>query len=582
MFIMLVDIDSSLVDSSTTYEIPAVIIFGFDSTFAQKNLCITQETEPDYFNLDFSDALFKMPCLDINLGRAQPFMLFCQGQTTRFSNIFLNNHMLNDRLFNGFNLDRLSVQFAEKIILTSDQMHRRGLNIVSKVNHYDRPFSFVQYTTGSFGTNLYTADLSRPITNDLGFYLSGLHWTAAGHRLNNDHEISSFYTNFYLQKIIPSRFDIIYCSGTTGFPGTDQDTLNGTVIKDFIDVSLCTGNENHKMTAYYNMNTEEYTNLTAISPFKNTVKNLGIDLANYQKLKGFELDYRLAGALNMIDSDVYGSYDHNSLSLWARLARNINKFILAGSGLFEVENTEDFFSMPKFTIGVDVFDSTFVIGSLSKHYRHPSIAETSIPESIYTQYFTVVGNDLLRPESYWSQELSIKRKNANITLYKHDYDDRIILSIDSNGLYHAENLESWRIIGLESALATTIHLTQNLEKGTTTELSVGYYGNYIFQGDTLPLLPKSNSSVSITFKKQTQKFTIGATLQEQFVNKRQDFSGNEIAGFRTFSGLAFLRIFDLHISFGYNNIFDEEYFFIPNYTMPARNYSLAIKWDFWN
>lgn len=571
-----------MVDSSITYEIPAIINFGFDSTFAQRTLCITQEIEPDYFDLDFPDALFKTPCANMSLGRVQPLMLFCKGQTSRFSQIFLNNHILDDQLFGGFDLNKLSVQFAKQIISTNDQMHTRGLNILSKVNRYDRPFSFVQYTTGSFGTNLYTADLSRPLTNDLGFYLSGLHWTADGHRANNNHAISSFYTNFYLQKFIPSRFDIVYCSSTTGFPGTDQDTLSGTAMKDFIDACFCMGNENHKITLYYNINDEEYANLTAISPFKNTVKNLGIDLANYHKFKGFELDYRFAGALNMIQSDVYGSHDHNSLSLWTRLAKRVNKFILAGSCLFEMKNTEDFYSMPKFTVGVDVFDSTFIIGSLSRHYRYPSIAETHTPNSTFTQYYTVVGNTDLRPEYYWSQELRIKRKNANITLYRHDYDDRITFHADSNGQYHAENLESWQTIGIESALTATIYLIQNLDRETAAVLSFGYYGNYIFQGDTLQLLPKGNSSVSVTFKRRTQKFTIGATLQEQFIDKRQDFFGNEIDAFRSFSGLAFIRLFDLHISFGYNNIFNEEYFYVPNYIMPARNYNLSIKWNFWD
>ncbi|MGB3342242.1 MAG: hypothetical protein WBB37_12280 [bacterium] len=582
MFIILMDIDSSGVDSLKTYEIPAIINFGFDSTLMQKMFHITQEIVPDYFDLDIPDVLYRTPWIVNESGMAQPFILFCRGQTTGFCRIFLNNHELRNHLSGSFDLNLLSVQFAEKLTLSGDQMHAPGLNILTKINRYDRPFSFVQYTTGSFGSNLYTADLSRPLTNDLGFYLSGMHWACDGHRSNTDHKTNSFYTNVYWQKMIPGRLDIIYLSETAGFPGSDQDTLNGIVRKDFIDASICTGNKNHKLTFYYTINSEEYTNLNTLPPFHNTVKNIGIDVANYHDFQGIECEYRFAGALSLVDSDAYGSHNLNSLGLWTRLTKRFNNFILSGSSLFDLKNTEDFYIMPKFTTGIEIFDSVFIYGSLSRHYRPPLIAEIHTPDSLFATYYPLVGNADLRTEYYWSQELSIKRKNAGITLYKHDYDDRIIFHADNNGQYIAQNAESWQTIGIESSLAARIYLTRDLDKETATTIAVGYYGNFIFQGDTLPLLPKGNSSADITFERQTRKFTLGASFRERFTGDRQDLSGNDINAARVFSAVGYIRLLDLYISLRCDNVFDEEYFHIPDYTMPLRNYSLAVKWNFWD
>ncbi len=582
MFIMLMDIDSLGVDSLKTYEIPVIIYFGFDSTLMQRTLNTSQEIVPDYFDLDTPEALQKTPWLFNEPGIIQPFVLSCRGQISGLCRIFLNNHELHNYLSGGFDPDLMSVRFAEKLVLSDDQMHFPGLNFITKINRYDRPFSFVQYTTGSFGSNLYTADLSRPLTNDLGFYLSGLRSTTTGHRSNTDHTINSFYTNFYWQKKIPARLDIMYVSKTAGFPGSDQDTLNGTVRKDFIDASLCTGSKDHKFTFYYSANSEEYANLNTIPPFYNTVKNLGIEAANYHDFQGLECEYRFAGALSLIHSDAYGSHRCSSLSLWTRLTKNLHKFILSGSSLFDVNNTEDLYVMPKLTTGIEIFDSIFIYGSLSRYYRPPLIAETHTPDSLFADYYPLNANPDLKTEYQWSQELGIKKKNACITLYKHDYENLIIFRAENNGRYVAQNIESWQTIGIESSLAARIYIARDMEKETATTIALGYYGNYIFKGDTLALLPKGNSTADITFEKQTRKFTFGATFRERFASEKQGLSGNDIDASRVFSAIGYIRFLDLHISFRCDNVFDEEYSSIPDYSMPLRNYSVSVKWNFWD
>ncbi|MGB3480491.1 MAG: hypothetical protein WBB67_15215 [bacterium] len=582
MFIILVDIDSTIVDSSVTYEIPTIINYCFDSSIAERAVHITQEIVPKYNQVDFADALLNTPLLVMGCGQGQAFAIYRKGQSTKLTKVFLNNHVLSNQLLGNFTLNNLNVQFTDRILLVSDLMHATGLNITTKLNKYDRPFSFIQFTTGSFGSNLYTADLSRPLTNDLGFYLCGLHWNAAGHRPNAQYDLSSFYTNIYWNRFLPTRFDVVYFSGTSGFPGTNQDTLSGTVTSDFIDASFCTGNEHHKLAAYYNVNNEEYSDQSIALPFTNKIRNYGIDFANYHALLDFEVEYRFAGAVSKIQSKPYGSHTPNSLSLWIRLSKVLNRFVFAGSYLFELSNTEDFFNMPKLTMGVDVFDSTFVCGSVSKHYRQPSIAETHTPDSIFVPYYTLSGNADLRTEYYWAQEISVRRRNSSITMYKYDYDDIIIVYADNDSQYIPQNVGSWQTIGIETSLAQRIYLNQDPDKKTATELTVGYWGNYIFQGDTLPLMPKRHSSIYAAFERRTHKFTFGVSLGEQFIGQRQDFFGNNIETSRLFSALGYVRLLDLHLAFGCNNILDEEYFLAPSYDMPSRNYNFSVKWHFWD
>ena len=580
MFIMLMDTDSTGIDSLKTYEIPAIINHAFDSNFTQRIFSIKQEIIPDYYDLDISDALYKMPWSVIRAGMDQPFVLLAKGQVRGHYHVFLNNHRLYNALSGISHFDNIIVQFIDKIYLSSDQMHNAGLNILTKTNHYDRPFSLIQYSTGSYGSDLYTADLSRPLTNDLGFYLSGIHRSTHGHRTNNGHTLNAYYANFYWQKIIPGRMDIIYASKTIGFPGSDQDTLNGNLETDFIDASICTGNDKHKFSFYYTADHQKYLDLNTLSPFHDATKTLGADIANYHSLMSFEGEYRLAGAIDMIESDAYGSYNTSLISYWTRLTKRFNKISLSGSCLLDLRDTEHFYAMPKLMTGIELFDSVFIFGSLARFYRSPTIMETHEPDSEYSDYYPLAGNPDLEPEYYWSWELSAKRNDAYITLYRHDYDDRILLVNDNDGRLIAQNTESWQTIGIESVLSAKLYLSQNIEKEKATMIGVSYYGNYLIRGDTMPLLPKGNSSIDLSIERQTHKYTIGAKIREQFNGTRQDLLNGEIDGSRIFSSIAYLRILDLHFSFRCDNIFNEEYSYIPGYLMPTRNYSLSIKWNF--
>lgn len=582
VLIILVDVDSSFVDSSTTYEIPSIICFGFYASPAERTLHITQDIVPEYYKLDFTDIFHNTPYLVMDLGRGQPFTMYKRGQSTKATKIFLNNHVLSNQLFGDFTLNSLNVHITEQISLMNDHMHATEIDISTKINRYDRPFSFIQFTTGSFGSKRYSADLSRPLTANLGFYLSGLHWNATGHRPNAHYELSSFHTNIYWNKFLPARCDVVYSSGTSGFPGSDQDTLRGTVANEFIDASFCTGNEHHKLAVYFNTSNQKYSNLSIALPFENIVKNYGFDLANQHLNKRFVVRYRLAGALSKIQSSPYGSHTANSLSLWIEISKMLNRFIFSGSNLLELSNTEDFFMMPKLNLGIDVFDSTFIWGSVSKHYRQPSIAETYAPDSIFAPYYTLIGNEDLKTEYYWAQEISIRKRTSSITLYRYDYDDRITVYADSDSYYSPRNVDSHQTIGIESSLMQRIYLNQDVNKEMATHIIVGYWGNYIFQEDTLPLMPKSHSTIYAAFEKRSHKFTFGLTLSEQFIGHRQDFFGNKIAVSRIFSALGYVRLLDLHLAFGCNNILDEDYFSVPTYNMPSRNYNFSVRWNFWD
>jgi hypothetical protein len=582
MFILSMDIDSSGIDSLKRYEIPEVIEFECDPAPWPYRYARIQDIVPDYHIIDTRHALQQTSLIISETSITRPLAVLSQGQINRYPCISLNNHPLHNELLGFIDLDVLSLQCAEKVILRNDQRYPPGIDIKTKTSHYDQPFSFVQYAMGSNNSDMYTADLSRPITDDLGFYLNGTHSTGTGHRPNNGHAANSFYLNCYWLNMIPGRFDIVYSSRTKGFPGTDQDTLDRTMRNNLIDASVCIGGKNHKINIYFNMLSEEGIASDTISLFKNGIKNIGFNTLNHHDLFSIQCDYGFSGVLNMIESDVFDTADQDRLSFWAGITKTFNAFSVSGSGMFDLQNREDLYINPKFVAGMKIIDSIYAFASLARYYRAPSIPETHMPDSAFLSYYPFTADPDLETEYYWAQELGIKNHNLRISLYKHDYDNRIVYRAGPWDEITVQNMRSWQTVGIQSSLGAQVYLAKNETRKTTTVISAEYNADYIFTGYTLPLLPRGTSTASITFERLTPKYTVGCTFQEKFIDEHEVLLANTVAASRVFSALGYIRIVDLYVSLSCRNIFDQTYFFIPDYTMPPRNYSLAVKWNFWD
>lgn len=573
--------DSTAKDSAMVYEIPEIIDFGSDSKI-DRNLHSIQNIIPLDYDLNLTDAFIHTPLISISYGDGQLNLISKRGQYPGHTTLFLNNHRINNPLYGYIDLTKIPVQFIESITVGQNYPGIQGLNVTSKVNHYDRPFSYIKYSTGDFGTNLYNADLTRPITNDLGFYLSGLYWSSHGHSLNDQFEITSFYSNLYYNQIIPMRLDILYFANDHGIPSNTLDTLNASAEDRFLDACLACGNSNHKIALYHTVNNSLYSDATAGVSYTNNVKNYGIENANYHNVKGYEINYRFIGQLSQIESDLYGSHSTHSLILWAALKKSFSRFLLSLSNQGELSNDNTFFYAPEISAGFNLFDSTYLFSTLSRYYRIPSLSETFFPSVMPYSYYYIRGNEDLVPEYYWLQEIGIKRKNCTLTFYKYDYDNLIILQSDNGSYYTPHNIASWQTIGVESHCVARIRLSNHSDTTSITEIAAGYSGNYLFKGDSLPFIPKGNSSIFISFKRKTERFALDLILQEQFVDIRQDIYGQEIPLFRILSAVGTVRFLTLFFILRFDNILDENYAYIPDYTMAPRHLNFTVKWEFWD
>jgi outer membrane cobalamin receptor len=197
-------------------------------------------------------------------------------------------------------------------------------------------------------------------------------------------------------------------------------------------------------------------------------------------------------------------------------------------------------------------------------------------------YYYIRGNEDLVPEYYWSQEIGIKRKNCTLTFYKYDYDNLIVLQPNTDNYYTPQNIASWQTIGVEGHCEVRIRLSNHSDTTSITEIAAGYSGNYLFKVDSLSFIPKGNSSIFISFKRKTERFALDLKLQEQFVGVRQDIYGQEVPLFRILSAVGTVRFLTLSFILRFDNILDEHYAYIPDYTMAPRHLNFTVKWEFWD
>ncbi len=587
MFIILMTEDSTIVDSARVYEIPEILHFGFQSEIGE-GLYSTQNIVPTDYDVNLLDAFSHSPFTVVNFGPGQLNLLSQKGQDPQHVAVHLNNHRIENRLFGYMDLAAFPIQFIDTISVEQDYYGKSGIDLTTKINHYHRPFSQIKYTTGAFETDMYNVDFTRSITNNFGIYISGLYWSSQGHRRNSDFGIGSFYAHINYNQIIPMRFDALYFSNDFGVPGDDFDTLDGSGTDRFIDVCYAVGTDNHRLALYYTSNSKSYDESLSDSLFQTAFKNYGLDFRTCYDIKGYEILWNLLGVRNTIES-AYDldfvpdniSQSENSLRFGIVCNKAFQNVLFSVSNVGEFRNDDDFFYTPRVCLGFKLLESTYLMGAVSKNYRVPSVAEIYFPERIKNSYIYIKGNEKLLPEYSWSQEIGIKGDFFAFTFYKNDYDDLIVLRPDSNDYYYHQNIDTWQTIGVENSLEIPMRLNNRLSK-SVTEVCTGFSGNYLFKGEALPLIPEGNANVFVTFRRNAERFGLGLTVQGQFIGNRQDIYGQGMAPFKVVSLVGAVRFVTLSFILRLDNVFNEEYVFVPHYTMEPRHINFSVKWEFWD
>jgi hypothetical protein len=577
-----ISVDSLAADSLSVYEVPEITNFYMCDTAPPYTIaCMTKSGVFTGHDQSLIDYFFITPFMLHVYGIGQLCTIAQRGNNPEHTVFLLNGHRLSNPLFGYFNTVVLPVQFFESMSIGGDIMtsSSQSINLSSKINHYDKPFSYVNYTFGDFGNTMYNIDFTRPITNDIGFYLSGLYRDFEGYSGHDDFQITSFYTHLYYNQILPMRCDIIFFSNDYGLPHSPVDTLYGRGQDTFLDVSFVAGLHNHRLAAYYTMNENDYS-----EPYAHIslMKNYGIQTRSNHTVHDFIVRYGCTAQRSTVSSDLLGSYNINECALWVQLEKSFSRLFLTVASRGEWISDYDLFYLPKIIIGVDVYDSTYVLGAVSRGFRTPSIAETYESNGISYPYYSIEGNKDLLPEYYWVQEFGIRKKNIFVVnFYQYDFTNRIVTQLDNEGSYIPQNIDSWQTIGVEGYFEVPFYVRHG-GGNSLTEISAGYSGNYLFKGDSIPLVPKGISTVYLSLKRLTERFSFMVLGKERFIGMRHDMSGQELNSFGLFSISGTIKFITLSCTLTLDNVLDESYDYIPDYAMPPRSFALSIKWEFWN
>lgn len=543
--------DTMGIDSAKVYEVPVIVDFH-TQTELEKNFFITQEIIPELYDLYLVDVFFQTPFL-LNKNNSS-ISISQRSSGPKHTSLFLNYHPIIEPLFGYFDLARLPIQFFENVIVDREYPNNLDIiNLTSKINCYDKPFSSLKFTTMGPNT-IYNIDFTRSLTSNLGFYLSGLYSNSWVKQDSLYSKINSFYTNFYYNRLMPMRLDIVY---THNYYGPYE---NG----NFIDASLVLGSPRHKMAVYHELITTTNLRTSTI----NKIKNYGIRTESYYHPKNFEIFYGFTGSLSNLETESFGDHSLSFFGLWFKLNKVYKSLVFSMGNELELTDAKDFYAAPQFTLGLGIFNATYLHFSLAGNFRRPTISEMYAPPDTSKPNYWTRGNPNLNLEYYWTQEIGIKRKNLFLNLYKTDFKNLIVFA-ETSGYYIPKNIAACNLVGIENYLEVPLGLG----------IGIGFSSNYLVKGETQSNVPKANANLLVLLKEKYGQAFFKLMLKGQYAGRRNNISGQKLAPFTVFSIMGEIKFITLSCALRIDNILDED---IGDYPIAGRNFNLSVKWEFWD
>jgi outer membrane cobalamin receptor len=571
--------DTTAADTVQTYEIPRIVTLWFHDETAYSDIRTARPVTGDH---ELIEVLFFSPFAILDFGGSQHATISRKGKDPHHSTLFLNGHRIDNPLFGYMDLSQLSAHPIDRIDMSDHMLGSECINIHSRVNQYDRPFSFVQFTWGDFGTNIYNLGFTRPITNDFGFYLSGSYLETDGYDSHSQRDLGSLYSNIYYNTIVPMRLDVTYTSGEYGVRRNTVDSLQATGYSDFADVSLVLGNDNHRTSLYYTVNHNDYEGISSDSLLTNITRNYGVDINNHSNFGDYTFAYQLMGVVSDVESELVGEHTVSSLNARVALQKSFKRLSLSLGARSEWYDERDWLHAPHVTARFLLADSARLSATISRDFRNPSLLELYGHSDVPQLYNWPVSNSSLVPEYMWVQELSFHWGMSAVTLYRHNYENMIAPCVDTEGNFTVQNIASWEHTGAEAHIVHTVHLTRDTSTQSNTAISAGLSGNYMFSGDSLARAPKSHVRGFITFVRETPRFGLRLTTRAEHVSTQQNRTAHRDEPFTVFSTVAHIRFVTLTFSVHFDNLVDDTYAYIEGYEMAPRSGRFSITWEFWD
>lgn len=574
MLILLAETDSTDVDTLKTYEVPEIVSF-YDGVYT------IGETVPAYYEQSITDMLNRFPIARYSCGEGISTVA-TRGRKPSYTYMYLNGRRQLTDPTGYFNLAQLPLHFFDRLSY-GHSLTGAGLtcyNFESKLNRYDKPYSYARFMFGSFQSNIYEMDLTRAITDELGLYLSGSYYKTSGYRENADGQQLSLYSHIYYNRFLPLRLDIFYYENDYGFPGSTLTPVQGRQEDEFLDINGMFAHGNSTVNIFYNVKNMYYVDSLNDRSVVSEIKRLGCDVDYHHDLLGATLDYGVAGYFTSVDGDVT-SYKDYPLDLWVRLNKPIHRFALLASGYVGIGGDHETFYFPRLEVGYDIVEPVRIYGALSKDARVPSDLESNAVFDTLNPYACIGGNSDLVPEYCWAEEIGVRSSFFSFAFYRFEFDDFITVALESANQYVYVNLDSWYINGCEGYFNIPLFL-HNPDTSVTTKIVIGGNGNFLLSGDSIIYTPQYHGGARLSISRETSRFSFGITVRGELYGRQLDKSGAEVSGFSVVSLAGLVKFMSLSCIARLDNVFDKEYAYVPHYPMASRNFDFSIKWEFWD
>jgi hypothetical protein len=575
MLTLLFTSDSTIIDTVQIYEIPEIVQY-------QDGMSVTGMIIPRYYERSIGDVLANLPITALSYGFAGLNGVASKGAKPYYTRILLNGRQQRDDFIGYFNIDELALHSFRQVAYGQNIVGSglSSMNFESKVNRYDKPYSYARFAFGSFQRNEYGIDLTRAITNELGLYASGEYDRRNGFRDHTDTERLSVYAHLYYNHFFPARLDLFYSDRDYGFPGTTLEPIEGRQEDEFLDISATVAPGHSVMNFFYNVRNTEYADSENANFLGYHTKQLGVNLAHHYELIGVAVDYGVASCFLRVNGTVT-SYTDVPLELWARLSKTLHPVALQFAGYFSKAGDHENFYCPKLELDYDVYGFTHLYLLLSRDARAPSDLETNADYDTLNPYFQIDGKEDLASEYCWIQEVGLRRDQFSLGYYRFNYDDFITVIEGPANQYEYTNIDAWVITGCDAHLDVPLRFCDT-DSSRTIVIVVGASGNIIFEGDSVPFTPSYRIGGHLSFTKDTRRFGFGAAIRGEVYGRNIDLQGQESPGFAVISAAGLVKFMGLSVVARINNVLDEAYAYVPYYPMPGRNYDVSVKWEFWD
>jgi outer membrane cobalamin receptor len=544
---------------------------------------VTGEVVPAFQEQSVTDVLSAFTFVPYIGGFGQHGVVYSKGRVPQYTRIYINGRGLHVHPLGYVSQARMPLHFFEKFSygssLTGAEMS--AVNLETHVNKYTTPYSFARFTFGSFESSIYGMDLTRAITNDLGFYLSGQYYKTAGYRDNTDGQMMSVYSNVYYNRFLPVRLDIHYINNEYGFPNSQQVPLNGRQTDHTFDIAGTVGIGNSAAVFFYDYQNIDYVDTANGKSFFVRTDQFGALFARHDTAPGVTIDYGASGFLTALDGGSYLPTRLSKADIWAQAKIKPGRFFVNAGALIGMANHHATFLCPKAEFGVSITGSLNIRAAFSRDVRLPSDFERWAPFDTLIPYFTIAGNSVLEPEYCIAGEVGIRGEGLVLNFYRLAISNYITIDVDSGHDPQYVNLNARETSGLEGFIRYPLRM-YSADSSVMTEFSFAGGFNALIAGDSIPNVPIHSAGAIVSVSRIARRFSFGIALRSEFSGARHDIYGEEHDGFSVYSLAALVKFLSLSCVVRLNNVFDEAYAYRPNYPVAPRNYDVSVKWEFWD